>query len=102
MSTRLELPIELETGVPSRDGLFWCGHCSHVVELSQHQVDAAEAAPAGALVKLKCPKCKRHEVEWRFPTPPSRKELGLPKLPVPVSFDHGLELFAIYFHQKPN
>ncbi len=55
-------------GVPSREGFFWCERCHHVVTLSQREVDLAESAPAGSLLKLKCPACHHHEVRWRFPS----------------------------------
>lgn len=75
-------------GVPSHDGFFWCAHCEHVVELTQREVEAAESAPAGSLVQLKCPRCKHHAVRWRFP---SRSK---PR-PVPaVSLERGRELFS--------
>ena len=76
-------------GVPSRDGFFWCAHCQHVVTLSQHKIDAAESAPAGNLVKMKCPKCKRHEVRWKIPTGKRVKPAT-----EPVSLERGRELFA--------
>ena len=91
----LSLPIALAddgqaAGVPSGEGFFWCEHCHHTVTLGQYEVDAAENAPAGSLVKLKCPRCKHHEVRWRFPSAPRPPK----RVPVPVEYDHGLELFA--------
>ena len=90
----LSLPIALAgdgqaAGVPSGEGFFWCEHCHHTVTLGQYEVDAAENAPAGALVKLKCPRCHHHEVRWRFPSAPRSK----PR-PAPVDLERGLELFA--------
>ena len=76
-------------GVPSREGFFWCEHCRHVITLGQREVDAAESAPAGSLVKMKCPRCKHHEVRWKFPTPRHVKPA-----PEPVSLERGRELFA--------
>lgn len=71
-------------------GFFHCDHCNHVVEPSQHQIEAAENAPAGSLLKLKCPRCHKHEVSWRVP---SVKAFKKPE-PEPVSHERGLELFA--------
>jgi len=87
--------LELPPGVPTREGFFWCGSCLHVVDLSQREVDAAENAPAGSLVKLKCPRCRHHEVQWRFPSPVRAKRPA----PAPVSLERGRELFAVFFHQ---
>lgn len=94
----LELPIEIPAGVSSRDGFFHCGHCLCVVNLSQHEIDRAESAPAGTLVDLKCPKCKRWEVRWHFPTPVKQKV----KPTVPVSQERGHELFARIFADLKN
>jgi phage FluMu protein Com len=71
-------------------GFFHCGHCNHVVEPSEQQIAAAENAPAGSLLKLKCPRCHKHEVGWR---PPIVKAWKKPE-PVPMSLERGLELFA--------
>lgn len=94
MSTHpLELPIEIPAGVSSRDGFFLCGHCHHVVDLSQREIDRAESAPAGALVDLKCPLCKRWEVRWHFPSPVKQKIRPM----IPVSSERAHELFAQIF-----
>lgn len=78
-------------GVPKGEGFFWCGHCRHVVELSQRQVDAAENAPAGSLAKLKCPRCHHYEARWRVPSP----ERERPEPPsVPAHSDQAQALFA--------
>jgi hypothetical protein len=105
----LELPVALAddgqaAGVASRAGFFWCGHCNHVVTLSQREVDAAESAPTGSLVKMKCPRCHHHEARWRFPSPPrpvKRVARGgqLVKPLPPVTLERGRELFAAIFQQ---
>lgn len=86
------------TGGVVREGFFWCEHCRKVVdELSQREIDAALSAPAGSLVKLKCPGCHHHEVRWRDPSP--ARAIGYDNRPIkdppkPVSVERGKELFA--------
>lgn len=68
------LNIEIATGVPKNDGFCWCGHCHHVVKMSQHDVDRLETAYAGGLcLKIKCPRCNHHKVQLRFPQVPKAK-----------------------------
>ena len=82
-------------GVPTLSGFFWCEHCNHVVTLSQLEVDTAESAPMGSLVKMKCPRCHHHEVRWRFPRPAKRVQPA----PEPVSLERGRELFGLIFQE---
>lgn len=81
--------LEEAPGVPTRAGFFYCSRCKAVVTLSQQQVDAAENAPAGSLMKLKCPGCHHWDVQWKFPQVPKVKPA-----PQPVSLERGQELFA--------
>jgi hypothetical protein len=106
--TTLELPVALvddgqAAGVASRAGFFWCGHCNHVVTLSQREVESAENAPAGALVKMKCPRCHHHEACWRFPSQAKRRRVvrgGQLVKPLPlVTLERGRELFALIFQE---
>ncbi len=77
-------------GVPSREGFFWCGHCKHVVNVTQREVELAENAPLGSLVKLRCVLCRHHEVVWKFPQAPRVKPA-----PQPVPVERAHELFAV-------
>ena len=56
-------------GISKREGFFLCLHCHHVAHPSQREIDSAENAPAGSLIKLKCRGCHKHEVVWKTPTP---------------------------------
>lgn len=72
-------------------GFFHCGHCNHVVEPSAVQIEAAENAPAGSLLKLKCPRCHKHEVGWKVPA--VSRSRPVKRVPVYVSAEQGKELF---------
>lgn len=74
------------------EGFFLCGHCDHVVEPSAQQIALAENAPIGALLKLKCPRCHKHEVAWRAPSP-----VRVRTVKPPVSAERGRELWAQVF-----
>jgi hypothetical protein len=65
----LQHEAEPMAGVPTREGFFLCLHCHHVAHPSQREIDSAENAPAGALIKLKCRGCHKHEVIWKVPMP---------------------------------
>lgn len=96
-TTMTLIDVEPTKGVPSRDGFFLCGHCQHVVELTQREVDAAENAPAGSLMKLKCPRCHHREVSWRFSSVPKPRPVPLSQ--IPVSRERARELFAQIFQR---
>lgn len=70
------------------EGFFLCGHCNHVIDL------AADADPAGT---FKCPRCKKHAVQWRFPSParaPRPKMQPTPSPAVPAQSEQAHDLFA--------
>lgn len=76
----------------AREGFFWCGHCHHVVELEERLVQSALDAPSGSLLRLKCPRCRHHEVEWRLPS--RRRPRVVPLVQRPVDPERGAELWA--------
>ena len=84
----------LEAGTPSRPGLYVCGHCEQVVTPSQREIDTAENAPAGSLVKLKCPCCKHWAVAWHQPS----KERA-PRVILPVDGARAATLFALIYQE---
>lgn len=86
----MHTPVE----ATERGGFFWCGHCCHVVEPSERQLDVFENAPAGSLATLKCPRCRRWEMRYKQPKPEKPKPWGWRNTLVPVSVERAAELFS--------
>lgn len=87
----IEMDIEIEGGVASRDGVYVCGRCHLVAHPSQREIDLAESMPASK-VELKCAHCHHRTVTWHPPS--QRKPRPVPVVQQPVSVVRGLELFA--------
>lgn len=92
-----ELPLVIPPGVPTRDGMYVCGHCGRVNEPSQREIDVAESSPAGSRMELKCTYCHRRSVTWHKPSPAKQPKPA----PAPLSPERGAELFRQFFHKSP-
>lgn len=57
----------MESPVTTRDGFFWCEHCSHVVDPPERELVVYEDAALAQAARLKCPRCKRWTVRHREP-----------------------------------
>ncbi len=84
-------PLPIKMNFMEADGFFLCGHCHRVVTVSPVEIEAAESAPDGRLVDLRCPLCRHHEVSWQLPTGPRPKPE--PKLISTQAFHAGIEQF---------
>ena len=72
-------------------GFFLCDHCHQVVSPAQSVLEAALSLPAGRLVDLECPRCRKRAVNWREPAAPQVR--SVPAQYRPVSPERGKELW---------